>query len=68
LNKLFSQLRTYVKLLYGIKANRPTKNSARDLKIWDLRQKHPTWSLGQIGKEVGLKPTAVGPRGCLFGA
>jgi hypothetical protein len=59
LNKIFSELRAYVKQIYGIEANRPTKNSARDLRIWDLRQKHLAWSLGQIGKEVGLKPTAV---------
>jgi hypothetical protein len=54
-----SELKRHVKILYGVKPNRPARNSARDLKVWELRQQHPTWSLMQIGRQVGLKANQV---------
>jgi hypothetical protein len=59
-SKVLSQIKHIMKVFYGIGGHRPQKNSARDLKIWKLRQEHPNWSLSQIGRAAGgLKANAV---------
>jgi hypothetical protein len=57
-NKIANELRGLLKTAYGIKPHRPTRNSVRDLEIWNLWWEQK-WSLARIGRKVGLKPNAV---------
>ncbi len=59
LKKTLAQLRRLMKLVYGIKSQRPTKNAERDKKIYELRQQGR--SFGEIGIDLHI-PDKVAER------
>ena len=49
LNRIFSQVRSLMKLSYNIPSQRPTTNAARDREIYKLKSKSPKLTFGEIG-------------------
>lgn len=57
LNKTIAKLRRWMKVFYGIKSQRPSKNAERDKKIYGLRQQGK--SFGEIGIDMKISDKAA---------
>jgi hypothetical protein len=56
---LLDDVKTHLKMLYGIPNHRPSVLRDRDRRLWEMKRMHPDWSWGQLAREANISDGAA---------